>query len=129
MNSRNSIAPLLTACLLAVGLLSIAPAANTASAEQSVRKSRESARDYVLESKHRSRRRVRAPIIPQPRGPAYIYYDYPYYYARGHYPTHIVRYVYYPPPYYSRSSYPRYGRRCSEFYGTCARKKGACKCR
>jgi hypothetical protein len=35
-------------------------------------------------------------------GPSYIYYDYPYYYARGYYPTHIGGYVYYP---YYRSHY------------------------
>ena len=28
-------------------------------------------------------------------GPSYVYYDYPYYYSRGHYPTHIGGYVYY----------------------------------
>jgi hypothetical protein len=129
MNRQHSIASLLAACGLALGLLAVAPTANTASADQSVRKSREGARDYVLERKHRVRRRARAPTIPQPRGPAYIYYDYPYYYARGHYPTHIVRYLYYPPPSYSRRPYPRYGRRCSQAHGACARKKGACKCR
>ena len=129
MNSRSSIASLLTACGLASALLALAPAANTASADQSVRTSRDGAREYVLAREHRVRRRARAPTIPQPRGPAYIYYDYPYYYARGHYPTHIVRYLYYPPPYYSRSPYPRYSRRCSKAHGTCGRKKGACKCR
>ena len=35
-------------------------------------------------------------------GPSYIYYDYPYYYSRGHYPTHIGGYVYYPRNYYTR---------------------------
>jgi hypothetical protein len=39
-----------------------------------------------------------------PIGPSYIYYDYPYYYSRGHYPTHIGGYVYYR-PYYTRSRY------------------------
>lgn len=42
--------------------------------------------------KHR-RRGVR---IPLHLGPAYIYQDYPYYYSRGFYPTHIGGYVYRP---------------------------------
>ena len=40
--------------------------------------------------------RGRGPRIYLPIGPSYIYYDYPYYYSRGHYPTHIGGYVYYP---------------------------------
>ena len=103
MNSRNSFASLLTACFLAVVFLGIAPAADAASARKSVRKSGESARNYVLENKRRGRR---GPRILLPIGPAYIYYDYPYYYSRGYYPTHIGGYVYYNPSYYSRSFYP-----------------------
>jgi hypothetical protein len=56
----------------------------------------------VIEFKRRARgRRIHLPI-----GPSYIYYDYPYYYSRGHYPTHIGGYVYYP--YYYGSQYTRY---------------------
>lgn len=124
MSSRTTFASLLTACLLAVGFLGLASASDAASAGQAVKKSRETARNYVLETK----RRRRGPQIPQPRGPAYIYYDYPYYYSRGHYPTHIVRYVYYPSISYSRSSYPRYGGRCSDRHRGCVRQRGACKC-
>ena len=43
-----------------------------------------------------SRRRGRGVRIRVPVGPGYIYYDYPYYYSRGYYPTHIGGYVYYP---------------------------------
>ena len=33
------------------------------------------------------------------------YYDYPYYYSRGYYPTHIGGYIYYPYYLYDRSYY------------------------
>ncbi len=100
MRSRNSFASSLMACLLAIAFLGIAPVANDASAGKSIRKPGESGRNYVLEMK----RRGRGPRIPLPIGPSYLYYDYPYYYSRGHYPTHIGGYVYYP-NYYSRSYY------------------------
>jgi hypothetical protein len=99
MNSRNPVPSLLMACLLAVGFLAIAPMANDASARKSIRKSGESGRNFMLEME----RRDRGPRIPLPIGPSYLYYDYPYYYSRGHYPTHIGGYVYYPD--YSRSYY------------------------
>jgi hypothetical protein len=102
MSSRISFASILMACLLAVGIIGIASAPNDASAGQSVSKYRANARSFALERKRRSR----TMRIPLPIGPSYIYYDYPYYYARGHYPTHIGGYVYYPSSYYSRRSYP-----------------------
>ena len=46
------------------------------------------------------KRRGRGPRIHLPIGPSYVYYDYPYYYSRGYYPTHIGGYVYYPYNYY-----------------------------
>ena len=92
MSSRKLFASILMACVLAVGFLGIAPVANAASAGQSIRKPGESARNNVLEIK----RRGRGPRIYLPIGPSYIYYDYPYYYSRGYYPTHIGGYVYYP---------------------------------
>ena len=97
MRSRNSFASSLMACLLAVGILGIAPMANDASAGKSVRK-RDSGRSFALEMQ----RRGRGPRIPLPMGPSSIYYDYPYYYSRGYYPTHIGGYVYYPRNYYTR---------------------------
>jgi hypothetical protein len=103
------------ACLLAAGFLGIASVANAASAGQSFLKPGESARNYVLESKHRGR----GPRIHLPVGPAYIYYDYPYYYCRGFYPTHIRGYVYYP---FSHSYYPGYGGRCSNGHRRCVTK-------
>ena len=53
----------------------------------------------------RCKHRGRGVRIYLPIGPGYIYYDYPYYYSRGYYPTHIGGYVYYPRYYYSRSYY------------------------
>lgn len=113
MSSRNAFASILMAGLLAVGFVGVAPVADGASAGQSVRKSRESARTYVLESKRSGRRR--GTRIHLPIGPAYIYYDYPYYYSRGHYPTHIGGYVYYV---------PRYVDRCSNRHRSCVAKGG-----
>lgn len=94
------------AWVLAAGLVSVAPVSDAAWAgKKSVKKQR----SYVLES---PRRRSRAPRIYLPIGPSYTYYDYPYYYSRGHYPTHIVRYVYYNPNgYFDRNYYRRSLRR------------------
>ncbi len=107
MSSRNLFASVLMACLLAVGFLGIASVANAASAWPSILKPGESARNNVIEIKYRGRGpRLYLPIVP------YIAYDYPYYYRRGYYPTHIgPGYIYYGYPYfyYSRSYYPRYG--------------------
>ena len=97
MRSRKLFASGLMACLLAVGFLGIAPVTNDASAGKSIRK-RDSGRNFALEMQ----RRGRGLRIPLPMGPSYIYYDYPYYYSRGHYPTHIGGYVYYPRNYYTR---------------------------
>ncbi len=96
MRSPLSLASMLTTCVLAVGFLGSAPVANTATAGQSLLKHGKSARNYVIDNK----RRGRGPRIHLPIGPSYIYYDYPYYYSRGYYPTHIGGYVYYPYDYY-----------------------------
>jgi hypothetical protein len=74
MNGRASFVPVLMACVLAVGFTGIAEVANAESGGQSLRKTGR---------------------IPLPLGPSYVYYDYPYYYSRGYYPTHIGGYVYY----------------------------------
>ena len=88
MSGRNLLASILTACLLAVGLLGVAPVANAAS--QSVLKPGKSVRSNVITIKPRGSR------VFLPIGPGSVYCDYPYYYSRGHYPTHIGGYVYYP---------------------------------
>jgi hypothetical protein len=93
MSSRNLLASILMACLLAVGFPGIAPVANAKSGGQSVLKPGKSVRITI-------RPRARGPRILLPIGPGSVYCDYPYYYSRGHYPTHIGGYVYYP--YYHR---------------------------
>ena len=105
MSSRNLFASILTACLLTVGL------GGATSAGQSFLKPGESARNNVIEIKNRGR----GPWPNLPIAPSYLAYDWPYYYNRGHYPTHIgPGYVYYGYPYSYRSSYhPRYGGPCS----------------
>ena len=97
MSSRNLLTSVLMACFLAVGFLGIAPVANAESLGQPSGKSGKIARDGVIKIK---KRRVRRTRIHLPIGPASVYYDYPYYYCRGHYPTHIGGYVYYPYYYY-----------------------------
>jgi hypothetical protein len=98
MSSRSVFAYVPLAGLLAIGLLGAAPAASADSGGQSLKPAK-SARNNVIETKRRFRSvRARLPI-----GPAYVYYDYPYYYSRGYYPTHIGGYTYYPS--YSYRSY------------------------
>jgi hypothetical protein len=89
MISRKSLPSIVTACLLTAAL-GVGP--NAASAAQIVMKPGESARNDVVEIK----RRTRGPWFYLPIAPSYLAYDYPYYYSRGHYPTHIPPgYVYY----------------------------------
>jgi hypothetical protein len=98
MSSRKLFASILMVCVLPLGFLGIAAVVDGASAGKSIRQPGEGARNYVLEMK----RRGRGPRIHLPIGPSYVYYDYPYYYSRGYYPTHIGGYVYYPRYYYGR---------------------------
>jgi hypothetical protein len=111
MSSRNFFASVLIACLLAVGLRGHDPVANAAGVGQFFLNAGESARNNVIEIKHRGR----GPWPNLPIAPSYLAYDWPYYYNRGHYPTRVgPGYVYYGYPYSYRSShYPRYGGRCS----------------
>jgi hypothetical protein len=97
MRIRNLIASLLIACLPVVAFPGIAPAADTNSGRQPVYKPGKSVRSNVITIKPRARVRIHLPV-----GPGQVYCDYPYYYSRGHYPTHIGGYVYYP---YSYRSY------------------------
>jgi hypothetical protein len=106
MSCRNLFASILMACLLAAGFLGIVPMANAESVGQSFLKPGKSAGNNVIEIKNRGR----GPRLYLPIAPSYLYYDYPYYYSRGYYPTHIgPGFVYYGYPYYYRSYYPRYG--------------------
>ncbi len=110
MSSRNLVTSILMACMLAVGCLGIAPVANAASAGQSFLRPAEKARDDVIEIRNRGR----GPRIYPPIAPSYLYYDYPYYYSRGYYPTHIgpgFIYYGYPYSYYKNRYHLRYGGR------------------
>ena len=103
MTSRNLFASILMACLLTVGM------GGAASAGPSFLKSGESTGNNVIEIKNRGR----SPWPNLPIAPSYLAYDWPYFYNRGHYPTHIgPGYVYYGFPYSYRSS-SRYGGRCA----------------
>ena len=90
VNSHGLFASVLMACLWAVGFLGVASMTNAASAGQSSLKAGKSATNYVFDS----RCLIRDPRIYLPIAPSYIYYDYPYYYCRGHYPTHIRGFIY-----------------------------------
>jgi hypothetical protein len=106
MSTQSVLASRLAACLLASGFVSLAAVVQEASAAKVMRG--DSGRSFALEMQ----RRNRGPRIPLPIGPSYLYYDYPYYYARGHYPTHIGGYVYYPAYFYrSYDQGPRVPRR------------------
>lgn len=113
MCKGSLVASTLAASFLAVAFLDIAPVANSASAGQPFLKLGESTNN-VIEVKSRGRGvRIHLPI-----GPSYVYYDYPYYYSRGYYPTHIGGYVYYP-YYYYRRFYPRHAGRCADWHRSC----------
>jgi hypothetical protein len=86
MSSRNLVASILTSCLLAAGGGGLAPAANAASAGQSVVNPGASVGNSVIEIEDYGRGDGR---FLRPIGPSYLNYDYPYYYSRGYYPTHI----------------------------------------
>jgi hypothetical protein len=89
MYRRKLLPSFVAACLLTVSLAGVDP--NAASAGPLFLKSGQSARNNVVEIKHR-----RSPWFYLPIAPSYLAYDYPYYYSRGHYPTHIPPgYVYY----------------------------------
>jgi len=106
MSSRNLFSSMLMACLLAFGFIGIAPVANADSGRESFRKPSKSGKNIVIDI----RRRGHGPRIPLPIGPSYLYYDYPYYYSRGYYPTHIGGYVYYPRNDYYRGYYRGFNR-------------------
>jgi hypothetical protein len=108
MSSWNRFAPVLVGCL-AVGMLGGAPEASAASAGQSVLKPGNGVENNVVEIKSRNRG---GQFIYTPIAPSYRYYDYPYYYSRGHYPTHIKPgfiYYGYPYSYYKNRYYRKYG--------------------
>jgi hypothetical protein len=125
MSSRNSFAAILMACLLGVGLLGVAPVANAASAGQSLVNPGKSATNNVIEITRRGHNH--SPWVVLPIAPSYQAYDYPYYYSRGYYPTHIgPGYIYYGYPYdVTRGYYTTSGGRCSKWHRRCGAKWGS----
>jgi hypothetical protein len=107
MSSRNPFASSLMACLLALGPVGIAPA-NATLTGPGLLNSGQDAKRNVAEIKNRGP----GPRLYPPIVPSYLYYNYPYYYSRGYYPTHIgPGFIYYGHPYYKSSYYLRYGSR------------------
>jgi hypothetical protein len=98
MSSRNLFASVLAACLLAAG---IAPAAATDVGRPRYVKPGKIVKGDVIKVR-RYVRDNRGMRIHLPVGPASVYCEYPYLYSRGHYPTHIGGYIYYP-HYYQRT--------------------------
>ena len=95
VSSRNLFASTLMGCALAVGFLGTTPVAATDITEpRYVRPGKiVKAPDGIRYRRYRDNRGVR---IHLPVGPASVYCEYPYLYSRGHYPTHIGGYIYYP---------------------------------
>ena len=108
MASRHLFAAIPMACLLAAGVLDIAPVANAETVGPTAKTSR-IAGNRFLEAKRRYKRRFQSVKIHLPLGPTSVYYDYPYYYSRGYYPTHIGGYVYYPYEAYRRYNASHFG--------------------
>lgn len=90
MNARNVYVAILMACLLAMSLAGLGPAANAASAGKLSFNPGASLPGHAIEIIGRRRYdRRRAPQVYPPITPRYPLYDYPYYYSRGYYPEHI----------------------------------------
>jgi hypothetical protein len=81
------------ACLLAAGMLAIPLSVSAEAGGQSLH---EPGRSAGGSGRLRLKRPPRGILIHLPRGPTRIYDEYPYYYSRGYYPTHMGGYVYYP---------------------------------
>jgi hypothetical protein len=99
MNSRRLFASVLTACLMAAGVLGSTPAAAADVERPRYVKPGKYAKSNVVVTKryYRDNRGVR---IHLPVGPSSIYCEYTYRYSLGHYPTHIGGYIYYPRNFY-----------------------------
>src|SRR5262245_10619888 len=102
MSSRNLFASILGACLLTAGVAAPATDVNAASAGQALLNSGKSAGNSVTEVKYRRH----GPRLQLRIAPSYSGYDYPYYFNRGYYPTHIgPGYIYHYPIYSYRPAY------------------------
>jgi hypothetical protein len=83
--SRISFAGVLLACTLIAGFEALTAVTDVAQAQQRWQKPGERVVSNTIAIKNR----VRGPWPNLPIAPSYLAYDYPYYYNRGHYPTHI----------------------------------------
>ena len=101
VSSLNLFASTLMAGVLAVGFLGVTPVAATDINRPRYVKPGKIVKGDVIKARryYRDNRGVR---IHLPVGAASVYCEYPYLYSRGHYPTHIGGYVYYP-HYYQRT--------------------------
>ena len=100
MSSRHLLASVLTACLLAIGFFGIAQTANAEGIGRAAKTGKIAGSKSIEAKRHFYRfRHYHSVKVHLPLGPSSVFYDYPYYYSRGHYPTHIGGYVYYIPRY------------------------------
>jgi hypothetical protein len=99
MTNRSLHASALIAVLVTISI-SLTTGPMNAIAMPSISKAGQIAKQHVIEIRHRRRgKRLVFPIAP-----SYLAYDYPYYYSRGHYPTHIgPGYIYFGHPYPPRN--------------------------
>jgi hypothetical protein len=126
MRSRNLVASVLTACLLTVGFSGVSSMATGASAAETSDKPNQRTKHHVRKAKrhYEARRyedhRFEAPRAYLPVGPSYLFHDYPYYYSRGYYPTHVGPHVvYYGFPGGETTDTPSYSARCAHWHRQC----------
>ena len=109
----------LIAQVLALGHFSATHRAVAAPSGQLFSGPGKSAGNLMIEVKKAGRAVERS--VP-PIAPSYSYYDYPYYYSRGHYPTHIrPGFIYFGIPYlgHTYSQYSQQGVRCTTRHRRC----------
>lgn len=118
MRNRMLIAAMLFACPLAAGS-GFSATAQAAPYGFSFARTGENAGGMVIKVKKRRARRYR---LRRPISPSYLAYDYPYYFSRGHYPTHIgPGYIYYGVPYLGHyRGHGRYRSSCNSRRRSCA---------
>jgi hypothetical protein len=123
MSNQNVFASILIACLLAIGLGGLSQVANAGPSAQTFLNSGKSSGNTATQVEYR----YSEPRIHPRIGPSYSGYDYPYYYNRGYYPTHIgPGYVYNYPLYsYKPARYKKYSRQCSHWHRKCSANWGS----
>ncbi len=105
MSGRTLFATLLWACLLGIGVVGSASAADVG----------ESVKPNVIEDHG-----FRPLIFPPSIGPGWASREYPYYYSRGYYPTHVGRYVYRGPFAHGDDYAASEADGCSKWHRACA---------